>query len=132
MYSDNTPSLYIDSTLICPGPKSSAILHPSTDVPDSTQKMASRFVGDLTSFEVIPSAWALPKVKESFDQGLPPPLAEPPLRLLNYSSALIRNYGNYTFSYTNATFSHSVTGTKEIAIQGSWSVTFPANRLPAS
>ncbi|GAB7354325.1 hypothetical protein MBLNU459_g4839t1 [Dothideomycetes sp. NU459] len=132
VYSANTPTLYVNGAVVGSGPQSTSTVHPGVDLPDATQKMINRFVGDIAGMEVTPTSWSASDVKAAFADGLPAPSAPPSLTFLSDGSVLAREDGNYSFQAQNATYSPAVAGTKTYAINGSWSVTLPADRLPPS
>ncbi|KAI8675736.1 hypothetical protein NCS57_00475600 [Fusarium keratoplasticum] len=113
VYENDTLSLYVNGEMISKGTKSSNIVHPGLGQPDAPARMPKRFDGDLAGLEVHAEPLKAAEIKALFEQGLPQPNSPSPIELRGSDKALFRRGGNTL-----------------VSLNGSWEVSFPADRLP--
>ncbi|KAL6360963.1 hypothetical protein LRP88_04424 [Fusarium phalaenopsidis] len=130
VYENDTPSLYVNGEMISKGTKSSSIVHPGLGQPDAPARMTKRFEGDLAGFEVHAESLKAAEIKALFEQGLPQPDYPWPIELKGSSKALFRRGGKYTFSAGGKNTGVEVPSLPVVSLDGSWEVSFPADRLP--
>jgi hypothetical protein len=133
VYSENTPSLFINGELVKTGLKSANVVHPGLDTTDSTAKMNNRFVGDIAGMLVFNESLSSSDVSNQYLKGLPDPPAANPFSVVSANEILVRQNGNYTVTTkANITSSFQISGIQNTTIQEAWKVTFPVERLPLS
>lgn len=130
MYENDTPSLYVNGEMISKGTKSSNVIHPSLGQPDAPARMTKRFDGDLAGLEVHAESLKAADIKALLEQGLPQLDSPSPIEFRGSNKALFRRGGKYTFSAGGKKTSVEVPSLPIVSLNGSWEVSFPADRLP--
>lgn len=89
--------------------------------------MINRFEGDIAGLTVLSSALSAADGTAIFSKGLPAPTSPYSATLLSANRVLLRRNGKYVFSSTLSNQAKSVTS---MPINSSWTVDFPAGRMP--
>ncbi|KAH3499714.1 hypothetical protein KXW24_001091 [Aspergillus fumigatus] len=131
VYSENTPTLYVNGEVLGTGTQSSNVVHPGVDSKDETDKMTKRFAGDIAGVSVINESLSASEVYSFYAKGIPAPSLPKTFSVVSGNQLLLRQNGSYTLNTTHGqTKSLDISTVKTQAIEGPWKVTFPAERLP--
>lgn len=130
VYSNNSGDLYVDGKLEFANISSQYTVHPGHGAPDSTTMMTTRFVGDVSGVQVSKSALTVSEVGSIYSAGLPAPHSPPSLEVLQSGRLLVRENGGYSITSPTGSTSFEVGDISTIPINDTWTVSFPANRMP--
>ncbi len=127
VYSNGTPTLYVDGQRVGEARRSGATVHPGLG---ESYGAPNDFLGQATEPELFSEALSAARIRELMNAGLPAPPPPPPVEFAAAEAPTLHFWedGNYSLQGVSGGSSVQVSGIGDpVELTGDWTVRFPPN-----